>query len=116
VACVEPASAEVWLYDSRARRASGVTSMTEIVSIPVQPQAACPNCWRAWLVGPRSAIGYCWHGKMAWRVKAGGVLAVEAGVTREEYRAMLEYVNEMQLVAEHCHRVGDVAQGMEPGR
>jgi hypothetical protein len=64
----------------------------------VAPAGACPNCWRAWLVGPRSAIGYCWHSKVAWRVKLGGELAVEAGVTREEYRAMLEYVNDMEAV------------------
>jgi hypothetical protein len=31
-------------------------------------------------------------------MKSGGQLAVEAGVTREEYRAMLEYVTEMEPV------------------
>jgi hypothetical protein len=86
------------LYDTSAMaRAAWVTYMTEILSIPVQPQSACPNCWRAWLVGPRSAIGYCWHGKVAWRVKSGA-LAVAVEVTRDEYRAMLQYVSELEAV------------------
>ena len=46
---------------------------------------------------PRAALGYCCHGKVAWRVK-GAELAVAAGVTREEHRAMLEYVNDMESV------------------
>jgi hypothetical protein len=62
-----------------------------------QPKGACPNCWRAWLAGPQSGIGYCWHGKIAWRVKSGS-LAVAEGVTREEHRAMLEYENEIEAV------------------
>jgi hypothetical protein len=62
------------------------------------PAGACSNCWRAWLVGPRDAIGYCWHGKVAWRVKSGGELAVAADVTRDQRRAMLEYVSEMAAV------------------
>jgi hypothetical protein len=40
----------------------------------------------------------CWHGKIAWRVKSGAELAVAAEITREEHRAMLEYVNEMESV------------------
>ena len=64
-----------------------------------QPKCACPNCWRAWLnTKPRTMLGYCWHGKVAWRVKSGA-LAVVDGVTREEHRAMLEYANEMESVA-----------------
>jgi hypothetical protein len=61
------------------------------------PAGACPNCWKAWLIGPRSAIGYCWHGKVAWRVKSS-VLSVVPEVTREEHRVMLEYVSEMEDV------------------
>jgi hypothetical protein len=61
------------------------------------PAGACPNCWRAWLVRPRDAIGYCWHGKVAWRVKSGA-LAVAPEVTRDEYHAMAEYITEMESV------------------
>ena len=61
------------------------------------PAGACPNCWRVWLVGPRSSIGYCWHRQTAWRVKSGA-LSVLAGVTREEHRAMMEYVDEMEAI------------------
>jgi hypothetical protein len=43
-------------------------------------------CVEPALARPRNAIGYCWHGKAAWRVKSGA-LVVEAGVTREEHRA-----------------------------
>jgi hypothetical protein len=43
-------------------------------------------------------VGYCWHGKVALRVKSGA-LAIVDGVTREEHRAMLEYANEMESVA-----------------
>ena len=63
----------------------------------MKPEAACPNCWRAWLVGPRESIGYCWHGKVAWRVKSGA-LSVVPGVMREEHRAMMEYVDEMEAI------------------
>jgi hypothetical protein len=66
----------------------------------VQPEASCPNCWRAWFVGPRGAIGYCWHGKVAWRLKAGGELAIAPEVTRPEYRAMIEYTNDIDLIWE----------------
>ena len=61
------------------------------------PVGACPNCWRAWLVGSRNSIGYCWHGKVAWRVKSGA-LSVVPGVTREEHRAMVEYMSEMEAI------------------
>jgi hypothetical protein len=61
----------------------------------VQPTPACPNCWRAWLTGARDSIGYCWHGKIVWRVKSDA-LVVLPGVTREEHRAMLEYESEME--------------------
>ena len=67
------------------------------LSASVAPAGACPNCWRAWLAGTRSSIGYCWHGKVAWRVKSGA-LTVVPGVTREEHRAMLEYVDEMEAI------------------
>jgi hypothetical protein len=60
---------------------------------------------RAPFAGERSSqqhrarqLGYCWHGKIAWRVKSGAELAVAAEITREEHRAMLEYVNEMESV------------------
>src|SRR5450759_5456865 len=61
--------------------------------------SACRTCWRAWLnARPRTTLGYCWHGKIAWRVKSDAELTVAAGVTRQEHRAMLEYVNEMESV------------------
>ena len=63
----------------------------------IKPTEACPNCWCVWLVGPRDSIGYCWHGKVAWRPKQSG-LVVTAEVTREEHRAMLEYVREMEAL------------------
>jgi hypothetical protein len=43
------------------------------------PADACPNCWRAWLAGARNSIGYCWHGKIAWRVKSGALSIVPGG-------------------------------------
>jgi hypothetical protein len=76
-----------------------------------KPAAACQNCWRAWLTGPRNSIGYCWHRKIAWRAKSGAEFAVVVGVTREEHRAMLEYVNEMESVlspAKHRDSVAGV--------
>ena len=70
--------------------------MTEMLT---QPTSSCPNCWRAGLnTRPRTALGYCWHGKIAWRLKSGADLAVAPEVTREEHRAMLEYVNDMESV------------------
>jgi hypothetical protein len=68
------------------------------------PAGTCPNCWRAWLAGPRDSIGYCWHGKVAWRVKSGA-LVVLPGVTREEHRAMLEYIDEMEAIIRPTDRV-----------
>jgi hypothetical protein len=66
------------------------------MNLLTQPALACANCWRAWLNSrPRSALGYCWHGKVAWRVKSGA-LAIAEGVTRDEHRAMLEYANDME--------------------
>jgi hypothetical protein len=76
----------------------------------IKPTDACPNCWRAWFTGPRNAIGYCWHGKVAWGVKSGP-LAVVPGVTREEHRAMLEYLNEMESLVPVSRSSSDVAQG-----
>jgi hypothetical protein len=69
----------------------------------VMPTGACPNCWRAWLAGSRNSIGLCWHGKVAWRVKSGA-LSVVPGVTREEHRAMIQYVNEMEAVCDPSAR------------
>jgi hypothetical protein len=55
----------------------------------VKPVAICLNCWRAWLVGSRDSIGYCWHGKIAWRVKSGALryprgAPRDAGVRRRD--------------------------------
>jgi hypothetical protein len=61
------------------------------------PAGVCPNCWRVWLAGSKSSIGYCWHGKIAWRSKSGA-LAVAPGVTRDEHRAMLKYATEIESV------------------
>ena len=87
------------IFRTLARKAIIGTHCVNRGSI-TQPEGACPNCWRVWLAGPRSAIGYCWHGRVAWRVKIGAELAVAAGVTREEHRAMLEYMNEIELLAQ----------------
>jgi hypothetical protein len=65
------------------------------------PKSACLSCWRTWLnARPRAELGYCWHGKVAWRVKAGDELAIAEGVTREEHLAMLEYLNEIELLVQ----------------
>jgi hypothetical protein len=70
---------------------------------------ACPNCWRAWLYArPRTELGYCWHGKIAWRLKPDAELAVVAGVTRDEHRTMLEYVNEMESAARFVTNSGRI--------
>jgi hypothetical protein len=54
----------------------------------------------------------CWHRKVAWRVKSGDELVIAVGVTREEHRAKLEYVSEMELVSARC--VGDFGAGRSP--
>jgi hypothetical protein len=53
-------------------------------------------------------IGYCWHGKVAWRVKSSGELAVAPEITRDEYHAMVEYTNEMELLGAQLSREGVV--------
>jgi hypothetical protein len=78
----------------------------------VQPTSACPNCWRAWLAGSRTAIGYCWHQQTAWRLKSGA-LSVVPGVTREEYRAMVEYASEMDLLTHPTKSPDGVAASAE---
>ena len=65
-----------------------------------RPADACANCWSAWFnARPRAALGYCWHGKVAWRVKASGEFVSSAGVTREEHLAMVEYLAELASVS-----------------
>jgi hypothetical protein len=59
------------------------------VTIPVQPQAACPNCRRAWIAGPPSAVGYCWHGQIAWRIRVNGEFITAAGVDRVKHLAIV---------------------------
>lgn len=57
---------------------------------------ACPNCWAAWVnARPRPGLGYCWHGKIAWRLTTRLEMVSMADVTRDEHRAMMEYQIEM---------------------
>jgi hypothetical protein len=56
----------------------------------IRPDTACPTCWRAWLnTRPRSALGYCWHEHLAWRVKESGALVTAQGIDRAEHLAMV---------------------------
>lgn len=57
----------------------------------IRPTGACDTCWRAWLHGrPRKALGYCWHGYIAWRVRPTGGLVTVSGVDRDEHLAMIQ--------------------------
>ncbi len=55
----------------------------------IQPETACPNCWHVWLARPRNAVGYCWHGRVAWRVRPGGEFITADGVDRVKHMAFV---------------------------
>jgi hypothetical protein len=50
------------------------------------------------------------HGKVAWRMKSGA-LVVAPGVTREEHRAMLEYISDMESLMPLPSRETQVENG-----
>lgn len=55
-----------------------------------QPKSACETCWRAWLnTRPRAMLGYCWHGYVAWRVRANGEFITAPGIDRDGHLAMV---------------------------
>jgi hypothetical protein len=56
----------------------------------IQPETACSTCWRAWLNSrPRKSLGYCWHGKVAWRVRPSGEFITAADVDRAKHLGMV---------------------------
>jgi hypothetical protein len=55
----------------------------------VAPAGACPNCWRVWLAGPRNTLGYCWHGRVAWRVRPSGEFIAAPGTDKTKHLAMV---------------------------
>ena len=61
--------------------------MTTLIT---QPLPACETCWRVWLNSrPRESLGYCWHGRVAWRVRPNGEFITTAGVDRIKHRAIV---------------------------
>jgi hypothetical protein len=55
-----------------------------------QPDRSCDTCWRSWLNSrPRPDIGYCWHGRVAWRIRPSGEFLAVDGITREKHLAMV---------------------------
>ena len=74
-----------------------ITSRILDRSIPLLPKSNGPASlfFLVFVVGSITT-----HGKVAWRLKSGAELAVAVGVTREEQRAMLEYVNEMESLSD----------------
>jgi len=54
-----------------------------------KPDAACRGCWLSWAtsIAPLR-VGFCWHGKVAWRRKPRGQL-VTFECSRDEYRELL---------------------------
>jgi hypothetical protein len=50
---------------------------------------ATDNCWRVWLTRPRNALGYCWHGKVAWRTRPSGEFITASEVDRAKHLAMV---------------------------
>lgn len=39
---------------------------------------------------PRKALGYCWHGYIAWRGRPSGELISARGVDRDEHLVMIQ--------------------------
>jgi hypothetical protein len=64
---------------------------------PVQPKSACETCWRAWFNSrPRKALGYCWHGGVAWRVRPNGEFITATGVDRAKHLAMVRALHKRE--------------------
>ena len=55
----------------------------------IKPTEVCLTCWRVWLASPRNALGYCWHGKIAWRVRPSGEFITAQDVDRSKHLAMI---------------------------
>jgi len=54
-----------------------------------QPAEVCQPCWRTWCAygALASAVGYCHHNRIAWRIRPSGeVQTTEA--TADEVKAM----------------------------
>lgn len=61
-----------------------------------RPNGACINCWRVWLTRPRNVLGYCWHGKVAWRIRPSGEFITASGINRDRHRAFVRALNAKQ--------------------
>jgi hypothetical protein len=75
-----------------------------IISPLVQPEFAWPTCWRAWLNSrPRKALGYCWHGSIAWRVRPNGEFIAAAGVDRVKHLTIVRELEKREPQGFNAH-------------
>jgi hypothetical protein len=63
----------------------------------VQPESACPTCWRTWLNSrPRKSLGYCWHGAIAWRVRPSGEFITAPNTDKDRHLAMIRALDKRE--------------------
>jgi len=81
--------------DQAHKKLSG--ALNQLSGQNTRSHLACPNCWRVWLTGPQSSVGYCWHGRVAWRVRPSGEFITAPGVDKNKHLAIVRALQKREL-------------------